>query len=443
MIGREQCQAILDKAMGLSKAEEADFYFSIKEQGLTRFANNGIHQNVSHSDAQLHIRATVGKRLGRAVTNDLSDGGLAKAVEQARQNAALMPEDPNFPGLPDPKVALSVNSYDEPTARYSPEDRAQTVAIVCRKAQANSLTASGACRTGTEEAAVASTRGIRAYHASTFAGLIITAMSDTSAGWAKGGSWRVSDMDAETLAAEAVDKSLQGQNPQLIEPDNYTVVLDHYAVDDILAALSVYGMSAQAVQDGRSWMNGIIGQRAMGPRISIWDDGLDPEGWPVPFDAEGIPRQRVAVVTEGVVGDPVHNSYTATKESKSSTGHQWNSTGSPVASNLFMKPGDDTLEGMIASTGRGLYITRFHYTRLMHSKGCVMTGMTRDGTFLIEDGRISYPVKDLRFTQSYVEALAEVEAVGNSSKLFLNEFGLATRVPMLKLSSFNFTGVTA
>ena len=443
MIGREQCQAVLDKAMGLSKAEEADFYLSVKEQGLTRFANNGIHQNVSHSDAQLHIRATVGKRLGRAVTNDLSDGGLAKAVEQARQNAALMPEDPNFPGLPAPKEALSVNSYDETTASYSPEDRAETVANVCRKAQANSLTGSGACRTGTEEAAVASTRGIRAYHASTFSGLIITATSDTSAGWAKGGSWRVSDMDAESLAAEAVDKSLQGQNPQLIEPDNYTVVLDHYAVDDILAALSLYGMSAQAVQDGRSWMNGIIGQRAMGPRISIWDDGLDPDGWPVPFDAEGIPRQRVAVVTEGVVGDPVHNSYTAAKESKSSTGHQWNSTGGPVASNLFMKPGDDTPEGMIASTGRGLYITRFHYTRLMHSKGCVMTGMTRDGTFLIEDGRISYPVKDLRFTQSYVEALAEVEAVGNKSKLFLNEFGFATRVPMLKLGGFNFTGVTA
>ena len=443
MIGRDQCQAVLEKALGFSTAEEADCYLSVQEQGLTRFANNAIHQNVSHSDAQLHIRATVGKRLGRAVTNDLSDEGLAKAVEQARQNAALMPEDPDFPGLPAPAEVPSVNAYDEPTACYGPEERAEVVAMVCREAHASSLTASGAYRTGAQETAVASTKGIHAYHASTSAGLIITAMSDTSSGWAKGGSWRVSDIDAGALAVEAIDKALRGRNPQTIEPGNFTVVLDHYAVDDILAALSLYGMSAQAVQERRSWMNGILGQRAMSPRVSIWDDGMDPEGWPVPFDAEGVPRQRVAMVTEGVVGEAVHNYYTASKESKSSTGHQWGFTGGPMASNLFMKPGKASQEGMIASTGRGLYITRFHYTRLMHSKGCVMTGMTRDGTFFIENGKIGYPVKDLRFTQSYVEALAAVEAVGSSTKLLLNEFGFATRAPMLKLGNFNFTGVTA
>ena len=416
MIGRDLCEAVLERAIGLSKAEQADFYLSVQEQGLTRFANNVIHQNVSHSDAQLHVRATVGKRLGRAVTNDLSDSGLAKTVEQARRNAVLMPEDPDFPGLPGPAQAPTVNSYDEASAGYSPEDRAAAVATVCRMARSNSLTASGAYRNGTRENAVASTRGARAYHGSTFAGLIITAMSGTSSGWAKGGSWRVSDIDAEALAGEAIDKALRGQNPQAIEPGNFTVVLDYYAVDDVLAALSLYGMSAQSVQEGRSWMNGVLGQPAMSPRVSIWDDGLDPDGWPVPFDAEGIPRQRVAMVTEGVIGDPVHNSYTAAREGASSTGHQVNFTGGPMASNLFMKPGDDTLEGMIASTDRGLYITRFHYTRLMHNKGCVMTGMTRDGTFLIENGRLSHPVKDLRFTQSYVEAFAAVEAVGNSTK---------------------------
>ena len=443
MIGKEQCQEVLERAMGFSTAEQADFYLSVQKQGLTRFANNAIHQNVFDSDAQLHIRATLGKRLGRAVTNDLSDEGLAKAVKQAGQNAALMPEDPDFPGLPGPGKVLSVNSYDEPTACYGPEERAEVVATVCGKAQASSLTASGAYRTGIQENAVASTLGIRAYHASTSAGLLMTAMSGTSSGWAKGGSWRVSDIEAGALVDEAIDKSLRGRDPHTIDPGNFTVILDHYAVDDMLAALTLYGMSAQAVQEGRSWMNGLSGQRAMSPRVSIWDDGMDPGGWPVPFDAEGVPRQRVAMVTEGVVGEPVHNSYTAAKDGKSSTGHQGGFTGGPMASNLFMKPGDATSEEMITSTGRGLYITRFHYTRLMHSTGCVMTGMTRDGTFLIEDGRISHPVKDLRFTQSYVQALAAVEAVGNSTKLLLNEFGFATKVPMLKLGSFKFTGVTA
>ncbi len=189
-------------------------------------------------------------------------------------------------------------------------------------------------------------------------------------------------------------------------------------------------------------MNGLMGHQAMSPQVSIWDDGTDLGGWPVPFDAEGVPRRRVNIVTNGVVGEPVHNSYTAGKEGMYSTGHQASSTGGPSAANLFMQEGTDSLEELIRSTKKGLYITRFFYTRLVHARGCVMTGMTRDGTFLIEDGRLSHPVKDLRFTQSYVEALNSVEAVGSDSKLLLNEGAYCTRVPALKLSRFNFTGVT-
>ncbi len=442
MIGPEQCETILQRALAQSRAEEVDFYLSAQELGLTRYAINAIHQNVSHGNAQLHIRAVVGRRLGRAITNDLSDGGVAKAMEWAHRNALLMPEDPYFNGLPEPRGASAVPTYDDCTAGATPEARARVVATVCRKAEAHELNASGAYRTGIQELAVASSRGAWAYHAGTFAGLIITVMSDTSAGWAKGGSWRSSDIDAEALADEAVTKALRGRNPRAVAPGEHTVVLDPYAVDDILEALSLYGMGAQAVQEGRSWMNGIIGQQAMSPLVSIWDDGAEPAGWPVPFDAEGVPRQRVEIVKEGVVGTPVHNSYTAGKEGTASTGHQAYFTGGPIATNLFMKEGKATLEAMIAATLRGLYITRFFYTRLVHSRGCVMTGMTRDGTFLIENGELSYPVKDLRFTQSYVEALAGVEAVGSRSKVVLNEVGFATKVPPLKLAGFNFTGVT-
>ncbi|MED5587925.1 MAG: metallopeptidase TldD-related protein, partial [Chloroflexota bacterium] len=157
---------------------------------------------------------------------------------------------------------------------------------------------------------------------------------------------------------------------------------------------------------------------------------------------EGMPRRRVDIITRGVVNTPVHNSYTAGKDGAVSTGHQAYFSGGPIASNLFMREGDSSLPELIGSTERGLYITRFFYTRLAHSNGCVMTGMTRDGTFMIENGQITHPVKDLRFTQSYVEALGSVELVGSESKLVLNEVGFATRVPALKLSSFNFTGVT-
>ena len=145
---------------------------------------------------------------------------------------------------------------------------------------------------------------------------------------------------------------------------------------------------------------------------------------------------------DGIVATPVYNSYTAGKAGVVSTGHQSYFIGPPIASNLFMQEGGTSVEQMIAETDRGLYITRFFYTRLVHNKGCMMTGMTRDGTFLIKNGEILHPVKDLRFTQSYIEAMAGVESVGQESRLILNEVGFATKVPALKLNSFNFTGVT-
>ena len=442
MMGETATLALIEKALSYSKAQETDIYLSAQDLGLSRFAGGAIHQNVAHSDITLNIRSVAGKCLGRATTNDLSDSGVQKAVESAHQNALLMPEDPAFAGLPDPSPAVKVASWDEATALCSPETRASIVRDVCLQGKVHALNVSGACRTGVHETAVVSSRGARAYHAGTFAGLIINTMSGSSAGWAKGGGWRLSDMDTEALGREAVSKAVDGRDPVAVEPGRYPVVLDTYAVDDILEALSLYGMGAQAVQEGRSWMNDLIGTQAMSPDVTVWDDGSAPSGWPVPFDSEGMPRRRVDIITRGVVNTPVHNSYTAGKDGAVSTGHQAYFTGGPIASNLFMQEGTSGLQELIGSTERGIYITRFFYTRLAHSKGCVMTGMTRDGTFMIENGQITHPVKDLRFTQSYVEALAGVELVGSESKLVLNEVGFATRVPALKLSSFNFTGVT-
>ena len=442
MIGEDAALRLLERALSLSTAQETDIYLSSQDLGLTRFAGNAIHQNVSHSNVTLNIRAVEGKRVGRATTNDTSDEGIRRAMASAQRNAKLMPEDPAFPGLPEPQTAGRVASWDESAAVCSPMTRALMVGEVCRQGAAEGLDTAGACRTGVHEIAVVSTKGVRTYHAGTFAGLIITTRSDTSAGWAKGGSWRLDEIDYPALASEAVDKAVRGRNPQPVSPGEYTVVLDHYAVDDILEALSLYGMGAQAVQEGRSWMCDLMGTRAMSQSVSIWDDGGSLDGWPMPFDVEGVPRRRVELVEHGVVGAPVHNTYTAAQDGVASTGHQQYFTGPPIASNLFMSPGDRTLDELIASTDRGLYITRFFYTRLSHNRGCVMTGMTRDGTFLIEDGELRHPVKDLRFTQSYVDALNGVEGVGNDAKLVLNEVGFATRVPALKLASFNFTGVT-
>ena len=442
MLGPDAIRPLLRAALRYAGAVDADIYVVATEQALTRFANNRIHQNVHHQDAIAHIRVADGRRVGRAVTNDFSPDGLAVAVRQAGAHARLMPTDPDFPGIPEPQSAAAIDACDAATLACDPERRAAIVGMACRKAAAARLDAAGFCRTGVTELAVASTRGADAYHAGTFASLLITARQDDASGWAKDGGASIAAIDAEALADEAIGKAVRGQNPQPLEPGEYPVVLEHYAVDDVLQALSFYGMGAQMVQDGRSWMNDVIGQPAMSPLVSIWDDGADGGGWPAPFDAEGVPRRRVDIVTDGVAQGPVHNSYTAGKAGTASTGHQRGATGGPAATNLFMRPGDHTAEQLIAAVQRGLYITRFYYTRLAHSRGCVMTGMTRDGAFLIENGELTTPVKNLRFTQGYVDALAGCRALSAATHLNLNESAVAVRVPAALLDNWRFTGQT-
>jgi predicted Zn-dependent protease len=200
------------------------------------------------------------------------------------------------------------------------------------------------------------------------------------------------------------------------------------------------------MQEGRSFMVGKIGEQIVDPRVSIWDDASDPRGLPLPFDFEGVPKQRVDLIENGVARGVVYDSYRAGKEEgKTSTGHALpapNSFG-PFPLNTFFGAGDATLEEMIASTERGLYITRFHYTRPVEPTKVVVTGMTRDGTFLIEDGKIACPVRNLRFTQSYLDALNHVDMIGKDHRLLSGMGGLGGTVqPALKLGSFAFTGVT-
>lgn len=443
VLGPDHIRSQLREALRHCPAgSDADIYLTATDQALTRFANNRIHQNVAHQDAVAHVRVATGLRQGRSVTNNLSEQGLADAVQQAAEYARVMPEDPDFPGLPEPSAIQSVAAYDEATATCHAEQRADTVGMVCRRAAELTLEAAGFSRTGSTEFAVASTRGADAYHVGSFTGLLITVRSDDSAGWSKGGGWRRDDIDSEALASEAIDKAVRGRNPRDLESGEYPVVLENYAVDDMLEALSFYGMGAHMVQDGRSWMNDLMGQQPMSPLITLRDDGLDPAGWPVPFDAEGVAKQPVDIVIDGVVQGPVHNTYTGVKDGAASTGHQRGATGGPTATNLFMRPGDQSTDELITSVNFGLYVTRFYYTRLAHNRGCVMTGMTRDGTFLIENGEITSPVKNLRFTQSYVEALAGCQALSNTASLNLNEAGVAMHVPAALLGSWRFTGQT-
>ena len=445
MIGPDKAKQLLHAALRASSAGQTEVMLFAQDLELTRFANNLIHQNVAESNVTLTFRAVMGQRQGVATTNNLSQAGMARAADAACEAALRQPEDPDFKGLPEPATPAEVQAFDEATRAYSPEGRARAVGIVCRKAQAQGLNASGAFRTGVQEIAVANSLGVLAYHPATFADYLVTVMSDDSASRAQASAWKAAEINPEAVGDEALDKAIRGRNPRPIEPGEYTVVVDPYVTSDIVAMLNWVGVSALAVQEGRSWMNDRLGQPAMCPLVSIWDDGCDPAGYPQPFDFEGAPKRRVDIVQKGVVGQPVYDTYTARKEGKASTGHALPAGQGgfgPFALNLFLAPGDNSLDEMLKSTERGLYITSFWYTRPMHPRDCVITGMTRDGVFMIENGALTYPVKNLRFTQSYVKALADVEMVGREARLFIEEFGGAVRVPALKIRNFNFTGVT-
>jgi PmbA protein len=448
MIGRPHTEMLLKRVLSLSPADETEAVLLGLDEQLTRFANNAIHQHVAETNRYLVVRAALGRRVGVGATNDLTDGGLERAVEAAVAAARLRPEDPGFPGLPAPVSVPEVTAFDEATAGCSPAWRARAVRAVCQRAKEAGCVAAGAFRTAVHEWAVANSHGLFAYHPATEADLTTVAMTDDSSGFAADASWKAADVDVVTLGEQAIQLALRSRNPQPLEPGVYPVVLSPYAAHDLLETLSG-AAGANAVQEGRSWMSGRQGERLMSPLISIWDDGLDPAGWPLPFDFEGLPRQRVDIVRAGVVGDAVYDRARAAIEGKGSTGHAlpaanpfnpWLNAArlGPIPLHVFMRTGDSQLEDMVARTERGLYVTRFWYTRTVHPREVVVTGMTRDGTFLIEHGELTTPVRNLRFTQSYVEALAGTEAVGREARRVWTEPGILS-APALKLAAFGFT----
>ncbi len=439
MRGEKEIRAILDGALARSKADQTEVLFRGSDSHLTRFANSYIHQNVSESNAEIRVRAVLGKRIGVASTNDLCPEGVAKAVEAAETVARFQPEQPDFESLPGPLPMRRVDAFSEATAAYTPEGRARGVGLVCSRAVEENLSASGAFATEVSELAVANSLGVWAYHPATEAKLVTVVMSENSSGYGQVQGWDVSALDIGELADNAVKRAIISKNPTTIEPGRYTVILEEYAVADMVHYLSYMGFGALALQEGQSFMTGKLGQAIGDPRITIVDDGGDLSGLPMPFDFEGVPKQRVELILGGVANAVVYDSYTARKEGRASTGHALPSpnTMGPYAMNLFMSPGTDDKRAMIRAIDQGLWVTRFHYVNPLDRRKAILTGMTRDGTYKIEKGRITDPVKNLRFTQSMLETLNQVEMVGRTTKLVDG-----VRAPALLVRDFNFTGVT-
>jgi PmbA protein len=446
VLGKGRLVQIAQQVLGLSSADQTEVLIGGNDEQLTRFAANAIHQNVSETDVAVRVRAVLSKKVGVASGNDLSDGALQRLVESAETVARLQQENPDFRSLPAPQPVQEQDAFVEATAACTPERRARAVATICALAAENGLEAAGAYSTSASELLVANSLGISAYHRRTIGRIVAVTMGETSSGYAEGAAGDIMELDPEAIGRVAVDKALRGQNPTGIEPGTYTVILEEDAVADMLSTLGYLGLGALSVQEGRSFMSGRFGQRITGEQITIWDDGHDPRGIVQPFDYEGVPKQRVTLIEKGIAKAVVYDSFTAGREEgKTSTGHSLPApnTAGPIPRNLFLAPGGASKEEILASTDRGVWVTRFHYTNPVHPVKAVLTGMTRDGTFLVEKGEIVRPLKNLRFTQGILEAFAGAEMLGAELKLIVGGWGdSATCVPALKIDGFRFTGTT-
>jgi predicted Zn-dependent protease len=424
-------------------ASEAEALVLGGTERLTRFANSQIHQNVAETNRAINLRFCIGKQVGVASTNRLDDESLRKLVGAAAQIARLQPEREDFAGLPQPTPVTPVpGAYQAATADASPEERAEAARAVIAAADEAGVLAFGSFKTATEEIAVANSHGIAVEEERTHGQLITVSMGpDGEAGYAESAAVDHRTIDAAALGREAAAKARASRNAQGLEPGDYPVVLEEYAVVDLLDMLGYLGFSALAVQEERSFFE--KGRKVGSDLVSLWDDGTDPAGMPASFDYEGVAKQRVQLLDKGVCVDVVYDAQTAAKEGRTSTGHGLpapNQYG-PFALNGFMAPGAASRDDLIRGMDRGLLVTRFHYTNPVHPKLAIVTGMTRDGLFLVEGGEIRGPVRNLRFTQSYLDALSGVEAVGNSRKLLRGFLG-AVLVPAVRISAFTFTGAT-
>lgn len=443
MLTEAELRRLFDVALAHSTADQTEIVLFDTDAALTRFANNEIHQNVAERDTALLVRAVLGRKVGVASLNRGDEAGVRLAVDRAVELARFQIENPDLRSLPGPKPASQVNAYAEATAACTPERRARAVEIVVQRALEQGLVVAGAFSTGVTQVAVANSLGVFCHHTLTEANLSAVAMSDSSSGYADRLAQDVEEIDPEVVAQEVVSKALRGRDPRPLEPGAYEVVLEEYAVSDIVDFLAYLGFGAQAVQEERSFMAGRIGQRVMGENISIWDDGVASTTIPVPFDYEGVPKQRVDLVQAGIARGVVYDTVTAGRAGVESTGHGLpaGNTFGPVPTHLYLAPGAASREELIGSVKRGLLLTRFWYTRTVHPLTVTVTGMTRDGTFLIENGEVVAPVRNLRFTQSYLEALNNVDLIGRETWLKQTMFSY-NRVPALKIARWNFTGAT-
>jgi PmbA protein len=450
MIVRESALHLLKNVVQESPADQTEAILLTEDSSLTRFAGSAIHQHVAERNQTIVLRVVLGKKIAVVTTNIFRASSLEKSLRKAISLAKVQQPNDEFISLPGPKPIPEIETFSKNISRLTPNQKVRMIKRLLSQVKGKGCRASGAFSNGEVELAVVNSIGVETYQKFSDLFLHLIVENERSSGYASFVARDPDQLDVGALTQEAMRKTSK-EEPVQIEPGEYEVILEPYAVNELLSFLGYLGFHALAVQEGRSFFSNRFGEKMVGEKVTIYDDGLDPEGLQVPFDFEGIPKKKVTFFDRGVAKEVTYDSFTAGREGRESTGHGLiaPNTAGPIPINLFMKAGESSLEEMIKSVRRGIYVTRFHYTNVVEPMRAVITGMTRDGTFLIEEGEIRRPIKNLRFTESILKALSQVTAISNNRRIcsegtvYSRRFVTGTVVPAIKVEGFNFSGVSA
>jgi predicted Zn-dependent protease len=464
MLTPEKAADVFDRIRKLSSADEVEVLFSGGSFALTRFANNTIHQNVAEENAIVSVRTVFEGKTARATTNKFDDESLRSVVQASENLAKVQQRDPDLLPMPDAHEAdgsadkragaTQLSRHFDRTAAITPEMRAEGVGKIVRLAGQHKLTTAGVFSSGESSEGIFNSRGLSRWHTQTAAEISVTMLGEDSSGWQKANSPDAANLDPLTLAETAAKKAIASAHPREAPAGKYTVILEPAAVLDIVGFM-FWDYSGMAVLDQRSFLTGRIGTKLFGENITICDDVEHPLQSGSLFDGEGVRRQKVELIEAGVVKRLVYARSTAERMKRSehkenvgliaATGHGFpvpNEVGEMPLNIVFATPRDPrSVEEMIASTDRGILVTRLWYIREVDPYEKIVTGMTRDGTFYVENGRVQYGVRNFRFNESLISMLSNVEEMSMPLRAS-GEESFDMVVPAMKVREFNFTEVT-
>jgi predicted Zn-dependent protease len=437
------------RAIRMCEADESEALAHRERSGLARFAGSQVHQPTLIENASVLLRVVRGGRVGSASTNRTDEEGLLAAARRAEAAADAAPPDPEFPGLAPPGEPAAVDGHDEATAALTPEDQAGAAWSAIQAADGIGLF--GYFTSGETELAVASSTGLAVSQALTDASVLALAASDMESGYAEACSWRVGDLDPAAVAGEALDKARRTRNAKELPPGRYRAVLEPYAFAELLFAFAYSSINGLAFIEDRSYLSGRIGEQAFHESLTLVDDGLDPGGLPKAFDFEGVPKERVTIVEDGVVRDVVWDRRTAARAGggRRSTGHALPAPAQgwgPMPMNLAVRRGDATMDDLVERVEDGIYVTRLHYLSVVDGRDGIITGMTRDGTFRIENGGVTTPLVNLRFTTSFPDLLRDLLGLTgqvtrvSTADFYDDRYPTASLVPGVATESFTIIG---